>query len=71
MAKFYVNDRRQDSANNNNEVHKEGCYWMPNASNRTYLGDFIYSTSALTEAKKKYPYTADGCIHCCPEIHKF
>ena len=31
MAKYYVNNRRQDSAKNNNEVHKEGCYWLSKA----------------------------------------
>ena len=70
MAKYYVNNRRQDSANFNNEVHKEGCYWLSKAVDTTYLGEFYGCHSAMVEARKLYPSTADGCKTCCPDCHQ-
>lgn len=66
---FFINKNRQESAGNNNEIHKETCRYLPKPENRIYLGDFSNSYEALIAARKYYPYTADGCIHCCPEIH--
>lgn len=70
MANYYVNNRRQESANNNNEVHKEGCPWLAKATDTTYLGDFISCRGAVEAAKRKYPSTADGCKTCCPDCHR-
>lgn len=64
--KYYVNKVAQP--NGDHEVHKATCGWLPNASNRLYLGDFVYSSSALREARKYYTHV-DGCYFCCPEIH--
>ena len=65
--KYYVNDKEQD--NGDNEVHKEGCTYMPNAGNRTYLGEFEKCEGAVTEAKKTYPDTANGCATCSSDCH--
>lgn len=70
MGKFYVNKNVQIGHGNNHEVHRESCFYLPKPENRIYLGDFLSSSSALAKAKEYYPYSADGCVHCCPEIHK-
>lgn len=64
--KFYVHTIPQ--SNGDHEVHRATCSWLPNASNRLYLGDFVSSTSALREARKFFTHV-DGCYFCCPEIH--
>lgn len=69
MAIYYVNTNRQSGSGYNHEVHKEGCLWMPSLSNRKLLGWFATDEEALAAAKREY-YDADGCVHCCPSIHK-
>ncbi len=66
MANYYVNDNVQ--SNGDHEVHKEGCSYMPNVSNRTYLGDFVNCYSAVIAAKKTYP-RSNGCYYCSNECH--
>ncbi len=65
--RYYVNKNAQP--NGDHEVHCATCYWLPNAENRIYLGDFATSQAAVTEARK-YFYQADGCAYCCPESHR-
>ena len=67
MSIYYVNKNAQP--NGDHEVHKMGCTWMPDASNRIYLGDFLNCHGAVAEAKKYYR-TADGCFYCSPACHK-
>ena len=62
MADYYVSKNAQ--ANGDHEVHKDSCGWLPLPANRTYLGSFNNCQDAVTEAKKTYPKTANGCIHC-------
>lgn len=69
MPKYYVNTNRQSGSGYNHEVHKEGCLWMPSEWNRQYLGWFSSDEEALKAAKRYYA-DADGCVHCCPSIHK-
>ncbi len=66
--KYYINKRRQTGSGNNNEIHRDGCPWMPASYNAEYLGEFDSSEDALRKAKETYPY-ADGCAFCCPEIN--
>lgn len=66
MAKYYVNMNAQ--SNGDHEVHELTCAWLPDAQNRLYLGDFFYCSSAVDEAKKKYP-KSNGCAHCSPACH--
>lgn len=71
MDQYYVNDNRQESKDGlHNEVHKAGCYWLRQAKNTSYLGQFYTCHGAIVEAKKKYPYSADGCETCCPDCHR-
>lgn len=70
MANYYVNTNRQSGSGYNHEVHKEGCPWMPSVLNRRYLGWFSTDAEALKAAKSYYD-DADGCVHCCPSIHKY
>jgi len=43
--KYYINKRRQTGSGNNNEVHRDGCPWMP--SDALCLGEFYSSEDAL------------------------
>lgn len=66
-SKYYVNTEAQ--SNGDHEVHKSGCAWMPSEKNRDYLGEFDSCEGAVTEAKKSYPDTANGCKHCSNACH--
>lgn len=66
MAKYYVNDNAQ--SNGDHEVHKDGCSYMPLASNRTYLGEFSNCQDAVKESKKKYS-KSNGCYYCSIACH--
>ncbi len=66
MARYYVNKNAQ--ANGDHEVHVQGCTWMPDESNREYLGDFITCRSAVSEAKKTYSQS-NGCFYCSRDCH--
>lgn len=66
MAKYYVNKNAQ--SNGDHEVHVSDCSWLPEASNRTYLGEFSNCRDAVAEAKKYY-WQSNGCAHCCPSCH--
>lgn len=52
-----------------NEVHKASCSKLPSEKNRKYLGEFDSCEGAVTEAKKTYPETANGCKLCSKECH--
>lgn len=66
MAKYYVNNN--DQPNGDNEVHKEGCIYMPDVESRVYLGDLSNCTEAVHEAKKYYSQV-NGCKTCSRECH--
>ena len=51
------------------EVHKEGCYRMPELQNRLYLGYFSNANDAVIEARK-YFREVDGCYYCSNEAHR-
>lgn len=44
--KYYVNKRRQTGSGKNNEVHRDGCPWMPASYYAEYLGEFDSSEDA-------------------------
>ena len=67
VADYYVNKNAQ--SNGDNEVHGNPCDWMPLPANRIYLGSFDKCEDAVTAAKKLYPKTANGCIHCSKACH--
>lgn len=66
MARYYVNNHMQ--LNGDHEVHRDGCSWMPDAVNRTYLGDFSSCRDAVIEARK-YHRQVNGCYYCANPCH--
>ncbi|GJL85793.1 MAG: hypothetical protein DHS20C02_15680 [Micavibrio sp.] len=66
MANYYVNKNKQPSGDN--EVHRQGCSFMPDPENREYLGDYSSCFPAVAEAKRR-GYNADGCYYCCNDCH--
>lgn len=70
MKDYYINTNTDTNPYGNNEVHAEGCDWMPSISNREYLGYFNNGIEAVNSAKSKGYTKADGCKHCSPEAHK-
>ena len=66
MAKYYVNENAQPTGEH--EVHKEDCSFLPDYTNKKYLGEYSNCKDAIKEAKKYYS-NVDGCYYCCPECH--
>jgi hypothetical protein len=66
MASYYVNKNAQD--NGDHEVHKSGCSFMPDLSNRIYLGDYDNCRDAVREAKKHFSQS-NGCYYCARECN--
>ena len=68
MASYYVNKNAQ--ANGDHEVHEEGCSFMPDVHNRTYLGEYNSCHPAVAAAKMTMPFNrVNGCYYCCNECH--
>ena len=66
MARYCVNDNAQ--TNGDHEVHREGCDWMPQPQNRTYLGDFGTCRPAVAAARR-YHFQVNGCYFCSRDCH--
>ena len=66
MEHYYANDNPQSTGEH--EVHKEGCQFMPEILNRTYLGMFSSCGEALEAARQKYD-NVDGCFFCANACH--
>jgi hypothetical protein len=64
--KYYVNTNAQ--SNGDNEVHVEGCRYMPASENRKSLGEYSNCHDAVKEAKREYK-KANGCYYCCNDCH--
>ncbi|MCY4128254.1 MAG: hypothetical protein OXG15_03300 [Gammaproteobacteria bacterium] len=65
---YYVNDNAQ-STSGDHEVHHTECPFYPFIKKKTYLGYFDGCEDAMEEARKKYPFSADGCSTCSPACH--
>ena len=63
---YYVNKNVQ--SNGDHEVHTTGCSWLPEASNRIYLGEFATCGPAVTEARKHFTQV-NGCYYCSNPCH--
>lgn len=63
---YYVNKNVQ--LNGDHEVHRDGCDYIPDVSNRIYLGYFSNCRDAVNEAKKHYAQS-NGCYYCSNECH--
>ena len=66
MVMYYVNKNAQ--TNGDHEVHLVGCFWLPDADNRIYLGLFYSCGPAVVEARKHY-LQVNGCYHCSATCH--
>lgn len=66
MYRYYVNTRAQ--ANGDHEVHREGCSYMPDPSNREDLGIYPSCHGAVEEARRR-GYNANGGKFCSPACH--
>lgn len=74
MAKYILNQNRQDSVSGENyELHNEDdCNHLPDPVNRLKVGYFSNCFDAKNEAKRLYPSKSldiDGCKHCCNACH--
>ena len=67
MARYFVNRNAQHTGEH--EVHKEGCYRMPEPQNRIYLGLFSDAKEAVREARRYFD-DVDGCYYCASEAHR-
>ena len=67
MPIYYVNRNAQPTGDH--EVHKDGCYRMPELQSRIYLGYFLNANDAVREARK-YFNKVDGCYYCSQEAHR-
>lgn len=66
MKKYYVNKNAQ--TNGDHEVHKIDCIYLPDVSNRKYLGEYASCKDAVKEAKKQYA-KSNGCKTCSNDCH--
>lgn len=70
MKHYYLNKDSSKNPNNDNEVHAQGCFWMPADYNRVYLGYYVDGRQAVEKAKSLGYYNVDGCATCCSEAHR-
>lgn len=72
MINYYLNLNVQ--SNGDHEIHKETCYYYymyNNGFNFELLGAFYNEIDAAKYAKQKHPnFKIDGCVYCCPNIHR-
>lgn len=69
MAEYFFNKNPQTTGEH--EVHKEGCYRIPEKENCIPLGWCFNAIEAVEKAKKMYYGTnIDGCYYCSKEAHK-
>lgn len=61
MAVYYINKNSQSTGEH--EVHKDNCSYLPEPSNRQYLGEYSNCKDAVKKAKDYYD-NVDGCYHC-------
>lgn len=67
-----MNNNRQESDNDEHEVHKQGCSQGAMIKNQLDLGWFENGIYAVAAAKLKYPHVAtyiNGCAYCNPEAN--
>ena len=64
--RYYVNKNAQ--TNGDHEVHQTGCSFLPDESNRIYLGEFASCGPAVSPAKRHYTQV-NGCYYCSRSCH--
>lgn len=65
MDRYYVNNTKR---NGDHEVHKDGCYWLAQATSTRDLGWHASCSGAVALARGIHP-TANGCAFCAPACH--
>ncbi|MFA7155768.1 MAG: hypothetical protein WC112_08570 [Proteiniphilum sp.] len=66
MDYYYLiqnSDRTPDIAPE--EVHRQECRCLKNATHSIYLGCFSSSHDAVEHARRIYPFRAELCPECC------
>lgn len=66
MATYYVNTNAQP--NGDHEVHRSDCNYLPQQTNRLYLGEYISCRDAVARARAYYN-KVNGCYYCSRECH--
>lgn len=66
MPLYYVN--RNQQPNGDHEVHQQNCTFMPDLTNRQYLGEFAACPQAVAAARKLY-IQVNGCYYCANPCH--
>jgi hypothetical protein len=66
MANYCVNKNAQSTGEH--EVHRQGCYRMPDIENRIPLGNHASCHTALVKAQIFYS-NVDGCFYCSNPCH--
>ncbi len=66
VTKYYVAIRPQ--TNDQHNVHKEGCPFLPEAARRIFLGIFQSPKDAVEEGSK-YFSRSNKCLFCSKEHH--
>jgi hypothetical protein len=68
MTKFRMN-KRQLNPNQNHEVHKETCRYYNLLTQYVELGEFVFCSTALQQARALGYTNVDGCKECCEPCH--
>ncbi len=67
---FYFFNNNADK-HGRHEVHTDACKFLPDISNRTYIGLEDNCKDAIAKAKRINPKKSfDGCYYCCRPCHK-
>ncbi|MBF2392460.1 hypothetical protein [Listeria marthii] len=69
MGQHYYFNKNRDSKGKH-EIHTDKCSFLPELSNREYIGYEDSSVAAKKRAEREYPSKKfDGCYYCCNSIH--
>lgn len=66
MNQYFVS--KKPLPNGELELHMEHCQYIPNRSNRQYIGYFVSCFDAMDSALKTHE-KMNGCPFCCKEVH--
>ncbi len=67
MPNYYVNKNAQ--SNGDHEVHRDGCSYLPDPTNRIFLGE-VHTCQLAVEESRKYYQQVNGCFYCSYACHK-
>lgn len=69
MKHYYFNINKDQHGRH--EVHTEECSFLPNVSNRKYIGYANNCSEALEKASAANPTMVfDGCFYCSKPCHR-